>query len=66
MRVRIATELVATATQANLALLKPEIAMASPDTTDRSIEIMEIMPKAQPSMPDSMAPSPVNGKSNLI
>ena len=38
--------------------------MASPDAIDTSVETMAITPKTRPSMPDSVALSPVNGKSH--
>ena len=57
--------LAATAHQEMLALQTPDIATASPDATDTSVEIMAITPKTRPSMPDSVAPSLVNGRSHL-
>ena len=38
--------------------------MASPDATDTCIATMAITPKTRPSMPDSVALSPVSGRSH--
>ena len=51
--------------QVNLALLKPEIATASPDATDTSIKAMVTIPMTRQSTPDSVAPSPASGRSHL-
>ena len=51
--------------QANLAPLKPETAMASPDATDTSVEATVTIPMTQRSMPDSVAPSLASGRSHL-
>ena len=51
--------------QANLALRKPEIATASPDATDTSVEATLIIPMTRRSMPDSAAPSLVSGGSHI-
>ena len=50
--------------QVSLAPPKPEIAMASPDTTDTYVETMVTIPRTQLSMPDSVALSPVSEKSH--
>ena len=42
-----------------------KIATASPDATDTSVAIMAITPKTRSSMLDSVALSPVSGKSHL-
>ena len=49
--------------QVNLALRKPEIATASPDATDTSVETTMTTPMIRRSMPDSVALSPVSGRS---
>ena len=64
MRARIDGWLVAIAQQAILAHQRPEIATASPDATNTSIEKMGITPKTRPPMPDLVAPSPVSRKSH--
>ena len=50
--------------QVNLALLKPEIATASPDAIDTSVEAMVIIPKTLHSTRDSAAPSPASGRNH--
>ena len=50
--------------QANLAPLKPEIAMANPDATDTSVEATIIIPMTRRSTPDSVAPSLASGRSH--
>ena len=52
--------------QANLALRKPEIAMASPNATDTSVEATVIIPMTRRSTPDSVAPSLASRRSHLI
>ena len=50
--------------QVNLALRKPELATASTDATDTSVEATVIIPTTRRSTPDSVAPSPASGKSH--
>ena len=64
MWARLAGWLVATTHQEILAPQSPEIATASPDAPDTSIVTMAITLKIRPSMPDSVALSPVSGKSH--
>ena len=52
--------------QANRAPLKPRIAMGSPDATDTSVESMKTILMTWRSTPDSVAPSPVSGRSRTI
>ena len=51
--------------QANLELLKPEIATASPNATNTNIETIVTIPRTRRSTPDSVALIPVSGRSHL-